>query len=461
MQSKLFFYGAAGSVTGSHFLLDTHSTGSGQAGDRLLVDCGLRQGMGEEHNWEPFPYDPSTVAKLFVTHAHLDHIGLIPKLVAAGFAGEIISTKATKALAEPMLYDAMEILRHNADRLGKAPLYGSTDIEKALKLWRGVDYHEEVHAGGGVIAQLFDAGHILGSAMVRLSRDGRAIAFTGDLGGGNSPLLPPTEELPAVQYLVMEGTYGDRTRPDDAERRDRLEDVIEDAAKRGGTLIIPAFSTERTQDLLFDIRALMAEERVPRLPVYLDSPLAEKITDAYVRYPEYFAPDIRARVEKGEKIFAFPQLHFVGKPDESHKLDGMKEQKIILAGSGMSSGGRVFGHEKQYLPDPDSTLLIVGYQAVGTIGRQLIEGIKTITVRGSGEKIPVKAHIETLYGYSAHMDGEGLLEFANKASAKGCKEIFVVHGEPAATAFLSQRIRDYLGTKATAPEAGDSVTIDL
>ncbi len=454
MQSKLTFYGAAGSVTGSHFLLDTGA-------EKLLVDCGLRQGMGEEHNWGPLPYDPSTISKLFVTHAHLDHIGLIPKLAAAGFDGEIISTKATKALAEPMLYDAMEILRHNAHRLGKPELYGEADIKKALAQWRGVGYHDKIVLDGGVVAELYDAGHILGSAMVCFARGGKAIAFTGDLGGGNSPLLSPTEELPPVQYLVMEGTYGDRTRPDDESRRERLEDIIEDSAKRGGTLVIPAFSTERTQDLLFDIRTLMNENRVPLLPVYLDSPLAEKITDAYVRHPEYFAPEIRARVEAGEKIFTFPQLTYVGTPEESHKLDSLGEQKIILAGSGMSSGGRVFGHEKKYLPDQNSTLLIVGYQAVGTIGRQLIEGVKAIVVRGSGEKIPVRARIETLYGYSAHSDGEGLLEFANKATAKGCKEIFVVHGEPASAAFLAQRIRDYLGTKATTPEAGDSATIEF
>lgn len=454
MQSKLSFFGAAGSVTGSHFLLDT-----GVA--KLLVDCGLRQGVGEEHNWDPFLHDPKAVDMLFVTHAHLDHIGLIPKLVAAGFDGEIISTKATKALAEPMLYDAMEILRHNAHRLGKPELYNEAAISKALSQWRGVGYHDQIDAGGGVMAQLFDAGHILGSAMVRFVRDGKAVAFTGDLGGGNSPLLPLTEELPPVHYLVMEGTYGDRTRPDDAERLSKLEDVIEEAVSRGGTLIIPAFSTERTQDLLFDIRTLMSERRVPELPVYLDSPLAEKITDAYISHPEYFSPEVRARVEAGEKIFSFPQLTFVGTPEESHTLDTMDKQKIILAGSGMSSGGRVFGHEKRYLPDPNSTLLIVGFQAVGTIGRQLIEGVKTIVVHGTGEKIPVRARIETLYGYSAHSDGEGLLEFANKAAAQGCKEVFVVHGEPASTAFLSQRIRDYLGIKATAPEAGDSVTIEL
>jgi metallo-beta-lactamase family protein len=453
VQSTLYFYGAAGSVTGSHFLLDIGTA-------KVLVDCGLRQGLGEERNWDDFPYNPADVSYLFVTHAHLDHIGRIPFLVKKGFKGQIISTTATRALVEPMLYDAMEILVHTAVRLDKPELYNKGDIEAALKLWRGVGYHEKVTAGD-VEAQLYDAGHILGSAMVRFERGGRAVAFTGDLGGGNSPLLPPTEDLPHVDYLVMEGTYGDRTRPEDEARKEKLEDAIEDAAARGGTLVIPAFSTERTQDLLFDIRKLYIEKRVPPLPVYLDSPLAEKVTEAYVKCPEYFAPDIRARVEGGENIFAFPQLRFVATPEESRRLDALPEQKVILAGSGMSSGGRVFGHEKKYLPDPKSTILIVGYQAVGTVGRQLIEGTTSITVHKTGEKIPVKARIETLYGYSAHRDAEGLLEFANKASSNGTKEIFVVHGEPAATMFLAQRVRDYLGVKATAPEAGDKAMLDL
>lgn len=453
MQSTIYFYGAAGAVTGSNFLLDTN-------GAKFLIDCGLHQGMDEGRNWEDFPYDPAQASHLFVTHAHLDHIGRIPFLVKKGFAGQIISTKATRALVEPMLYDAMEILEHTAAHLGKEALYGKEDVAKALSLWRGIDYHETVEVGD-IVAELFDAGHILGSAMVRLERGGRAIAFTGDLGGGNSPLLPPTEDLPKVDYLVMEGTYGDRTRPEDGARKDKLEDAIEDAAARGGTLVVPAFSTERTQDLLFDIRDLYAHDRVPKLPVYLDSPLAEKITKAYLACPEYFAEDIKARVEKGEDIFAFPQLTFVESPQESRKLNEMPEQKIILAGSGMSSGGRVFGHEKRYLPEQKSTLLIVGYQAVGTIGRKLIDGEKSLTDKRTHERIPVRARIEELYGYSAHKDGEALLEFANQAASKGAREIFVVHGEPAATMFLAQRIRDYLGTKATVPEAGDKAILEL
>lgn len=450
MQSTVYFYGGAGAVTGSNFLLDT-----GKA--KFLVDCGLRQGMDEASNWEPFPYNPSEVSHLVITHAHLDHIGKIPKLVKDGFKGAIISTKATRALVEPMLFDAFEILSRNAERHHRSELYSQKDIAAALTLWRGVDYHEKVALPDGVELELFDAGHILGSAMANFGRGGKSVVFTGDLGGGNSPLLRPTETVTPT-YLVMESTYGDKMRPDDGKRLEQLENAIEDAMVRGGTLLIPAFSTERTQDLLFDIRKLMLERRVPDVPVYLDSPLAEKITHAYEAHPEYFTDDIRKRIEGGETVFSFPGLHFAEHMDDSRKLDTLGASKIILAGSGMSSGGRVLSHEEQYLPDPKSTLLIVGYQAVGTIGRRLIEGEKTIELYK--KKVPVRAHIETLYGYSAHRDSEGLVEFANKAG-DSVKEIFLVHGEPASSMFLAQRIRDYLGVKATVPDAGESAAIEM
>jgi len=460
MQSTLYFHGAAGMVTGSNFLLDTNDS-------KLLVDCGLMQGMREEHNWDDFPYDPASISHLLVTHAHIDHIGRIPYLVKKGFKGKIISTKATMSLAEPLLLDAMEIVGHAAQVHGRAELFNAQDISAAMHLWSGTGYGEKIELPGGVTAEFLDAGHILGSAMVRMTRGERTLVFTGDLGGGNSPLLPPTAELSGVTYLVMEGTYGDKTRPEDAERRERLEDIIEDSVRRGGTLLIPAFSTERTQDLMYEIRTLMVEKRVPSVPVFVDSPLAQKITAAFVAHPQYFVGPIRARIEKGEDIFGFSELRFVESTEASRKIKETKGPKIILAGSGMSSGGRVLAHEREYLPDANSTLLVVGYQAAGTMGRRLIEGAKHIEYHkparpnaghSGGEKIPVRAKVETLYGYSAHRDSESLLEFANKA-AQDAEEVFVVHAEPVAAAFLVQRIRDYLGVKAIAPEAGEVVVL--
>jgi len=455
MQSKVYFYGAAGSVTGSNFLLDTGTS-------KILIDCGLFQGKnaGEENNWAEFPFDPTTIPILINTHAHIDHIGRIPLLVKRGFKGRIISTEATRAMALPLLLDCVGLLKHDAELYGKEPLYDEHDIDAAMALWEGIPYHHKVDMGGGVEVELLDAGHILGSAMAKFTRGSSNIVFTGDLGGGNSPLLPPIEDVTDAQYLVMESVYGNKVRPEGEQKhtRDRLENVIEESVARGGTLLIPAFSTERTQDLLFEIRTLMVEKRVPSVPVYVDSPLAEKMTAAFLAYPQYFNEEIQKRITSGENIFSFPEMHIVEDEDASRRMMDTQGPKIILAGSGMSNGGRVVGHERAILPDEKSTLLIVGYQAAGSLGRQLIEGATHVQIHK--QKVPVRCRIETIYGYSAHMDGEQLVEFVNK-TRDTLREVFVVMGEPVASSTLVQRIRDYLSVKAIAPEAGESATIEL
>ncbi len=465
MQSTIHFYGGTGTVTGSNFLFTPNSAGE-DAKVNILIDCGLFQGKHsfEDDNWNPFPFDPKNISTLVVTHAHIDHIGRIPKLVKDGFRGTIISTEATKALAEPLLLDAMELSGRTALKIGKEPLYTEKDIAQAMRQWRTVPYHTAHDVGEGISLEFLNAGHILGSAMARFTRGDKTLVFTGDLGGGNSPLLSAVETPVGTNYLVMESVYGNRTRPDDTKRRDMLEKILEDAVALGGTLLIPAFSTERTQDLLFEIRSLYTEKRVTSVPVYIDSPLAQRITDAYLAHPEYFSADIEARVRGGEKIFSFPELQIVEGREESEKIRVQSGPKIIIAGSGMSNGGRVVGHEAQILPDEKSTLLIVGYQSAGSLGRQLLEGAKIVTIHG--EKIPVRCKVVVLYGYSAHMDGEQLLEFVNAiADTPEHKDVlsnvFVVMGEPAASSFLVQRIRDYLGVRAVAPESGDTAEIDF
>ena len=453
-QSKIIFYGGAGSVTGSNFLLDTGS-------EKILIDCGLNQGTKEADgiNTAEFAYNPAEIDYLVVTHAHLDHIGRIPKLVKAGFKGTIYSTEGTRVLTEPLMRDELALMSHHEKHHAApivAPLYEEKDIDETFKLWKGLNYHQPITLGS-VTLELLNSGHILGSAIAKFSRDGKSVAFTGDLGGGNSPLLPLCEEPVGVDYLVMESVYGNRTRTDN-DRRERLENVIEEASNRGGTLLIPAFSTERTQDLLYEIRTLMIAKKIPEMQVYLDSPLAEKITAAYTAHPEYFAPELRKRVEGGENIFTFPQMHFIGSVNESHGLTGTPNPKIILAGSGMAQGGRVLAHEEFMLPDPKTTLLVVGYQAVGTIGRKLTEGASEIELYG--KKVPVRATVEQIYGYSAHMDAEQLVEFVNKAR-ENLKKVFVVMGEPVASSTLVQRLRDYLGVNATAPEAGEVAEIEF
>lgn len=477
-QSKVHFYGGAGSVTGSNFMLETYtdgpSTSLGTIKNKFLIDCGLFQGEHalQKNNWDHWSFDPATITALIVTHAHIDHIGRIPKLVRDGYRGPIISTKATRALAEPMLLDALELNERDAKRHKLPALYAKEDIAQALSRWEGIEYHEQktfddpTHGGASTTVEFFNSGHILGSALAKFTRGDRSIVFSGDLGGGNSPLLPLAEIPTGTQYLLVESVYGDRIREDDGDRRDKLENAIEDAVARGGTLLIPAFSTERTQDLLFEIRSLMMEKRIPSVPVYLDSPLAEKITAAYEKYPEYFNDTIKKRVEDGEHIFAFPELHYVTTVEESAKLNTMSGPKIILAGSGMSNGGRVVDHERRVLQDEKSTLLIVGYQAAGSLGRKLAEGAKQVEMYDihshAAEKIPVRCQVQTLYGYSAHMDGEQLLEYVNKlADANKLEEVFVVMGEIASSSFLAQRIRDYLGVKAITPEVGESAIINF
>lgn len=452
-KTTLHFCSGAGTVTGANFLLE-----SGDA--KVLVDCGLTQGKdnAEGLNWEPFPYDPKTIPFLFITHAHIDHIGRIPKLVREGFAGRIISTEATRSLAEPLLLDSMELLAHDAEKHGREELYSKEDVAASIKLWEGVSYHKKIELPDSLTAEFLDAGHILGSSMIRFERGGKKLIFTGDLGSGNSPLLAPTEDITGADYLVMESVYGDRVRETDENRREELEDMIENAAAKNGTLLIPAFSTERTQDLLYEIRSLMTEKRVPSMPVYIDSPLAQKITAAYLANPEYFSTDMQARVKNGEHIFSFPELQYVEEMEESRRVASRPGPKIIVAGSGMSNGGRVHMHEEKIFDDPHSTILIVGYQAAGSLGRRLIEGDKNVFLHG--KKVSVRCRVEAIYGYSAHMDGEQLLEFVNK-TAKSLKQVFVVMGEPASAAFLAQRIRDYLGTKATTPEAGEKTEIDF
>ncbi|MBX4192039.1 MBL fold metallo-hydrolase [Candidatus Parcubacteria bacterium] len=450
MQSTLHFVGGAEAVTGSNFLLE-------DGDNKVLIDCGLYQGghACDETNWSVFPYDPKSISTLIVTHAHIDHIGRIPRLVKEGFKGTIISTEATKALVKPLLEDALELLAREAHRCGREPLYEKKDIAAAMKLWKGIPYHEEKKLVDFTLT-LLNSGHILGSAMAKLERGGKRIIFTGDLGGGNSPLLSLAEHI-ETDYLVMESVYGDRVRKEDVDRREQLENIIEDTISRGGTLLIPAFSTERTQDLFYEIRTLMVEKRIPQVPVYADSPLAEKITEAYLKYPEYFNDKIRKLVEGGTNIFEFPELHYVKDAEESRTIAAKPGPKIIIAGSGMSNGGRILEHDKHVLPDKNSTLLIVGYQAAGSLGRRLIEGEKQVTIMH--EKVAVRCRIEANFGYSAHMDGEELLEFVNKA--KPVKQIFVVMGEPMASSTLVQRIRDFLGLRATAPDMGDKVTLEL
>lgn len=459
-KTTLGFYGAAGMVTGSNFLLTVPKEGNQGRPTQIMIDCGLFQceKVCDGKNHEAFAYDPREVDVLIITHGHLDHVGRIPKLVRAGFKGKIYSTDPTRKIAQIILTDSMGVLRKEAEREGKNALYEEDDVLRTMELWEAKEYRTPFELPGGVTATLRDAGHILGSSMVELTHNGKTIVFSGDLGNSPTPLLHDTEALTHADYLVMETVYGDREHEDREMRKHLLEDTIEDTVRRGGALIIPAFSIERTQEVLYEINNLVENKRIPEIPVFLDSPLAIKVTAIYKEFESYFSKAAIAEIKAGDDIFKFPRLKFTMEREDSEVIAHVPNPKIIIAGSGMANGGRVVKHLKKYLPDAKSTMLIVGFQAAGTLGRMLQEGAKNVTIEG--ENIAVHAKVMTIHGYSAHKDGAALLLFLEQV-ADTVKKVFLVHGEPKASLFFAQRARDYLGLDAVVPKEKEVITIDF
>lgn len=449
---KLKFYGAAGEVTGSNHILEGD-------GVTIMIDCGFFQGVKvcDDKNNDPFPYNPATVDAVFVTHAHLDHVGRIPKLMNEGFKGKIYSTPPTREIAKLMLDDTLRVIAREAKADGHEPLYHEDAVQKAFEHWEAIPYDKDITFKNDLHVRFRDAGHILGSAMVEMTRNGKKLIYSGDLGS-SSVLMPESALLSGVDYLVMEAVYGDRIHEDLAERSNRLREVIEETIARGGALVIPAFSIERTQDLLFELNELVENNMIPDIPVFVDSPLAIKVTKVFSGSKLYFNKEIQDTISKGDDIFKFSKLRFTEKSQDSIAIKGVPNPKIIIAGSGMSNGGRVLHHESNYLPDPKSTLLLVGYQAVGTMGRMLQEGMKTVRI--FDVDVPVRAKVVTLQGYSAHKDMNALLEFVTEMK-DSLKNVFVVHAEMGAGLFFAQRVRDYLGVDTRVPKSGDIVEIDF
>ena len=450
--ARITFCGGTGSVTGANFLLEID-------GKKILVDCGLTQGflLADDTNWAPFPYDPKEIDILFITHAHVDHIGKIPKLIQEGFSGKTYSTKPTRALTGPMLEDTAGILSKST-RFNLVKIYTEENIRKAFLQWTGFDYHEPIKITPDLEVSFKDAGHILGSAMVEFIYRGKKILFTGDLGNSPSPLLPDTEKVTDADYLIMESVYGDRNHESRSDRRNILEKVIKDNYKRKGTLIIPTFSLERSQELLFELNNMVENKDIPIMPIFFDSPLAIRLTEIFKEFKNYFNETAQKVLSKDKYLFDFPGLHSTLRSEESRMIGDSPNPKIVIAGSGMSSGGRIVHHERHYLPDPNNTILLTGYQSVGTLGRLIENGVKKVQI--AGEDINVRAHVEVILGYSGHKDGDGLFNFVEDTKDT-VKKVFVVMGEPKSAMFLVQRIRDNLRVDASAPEEGDSVLLSF
>lgn len=450
---KLTFHGAAGDVTGANFLCEVDS-------GKFLVDCGMFQGSphATERNRDPFPYETQTINALLITHAHQDHIGRIPKLVRDGFRGPIYSTRPTRELAEIMLYDTLGILEDDARDTGIPAIFEKRDIEQAMSQWREVNYKQKSEIVPGVTAIFRDAGHVLGSAMIEIDYGNSQILFTGDLGNTPTPLLRDIAETPGMEYLVMESVYGDRDHDKSEPRVKLLEHVIEETHTRGGTLMIPAFSLERTQELLYELNNLVEHNKIPRMPIYLDSPLAIKVTEVYRNSTEFFNEHTKKIIHEGDDIFDFPGLKMTSEVEESKRINTAPSPKIIIAGSGMMNGGRILHHAMHFLSDPKNTLLFVGYQAAGTLGRIIQDGKKKIKI--FRQIVPVRAQIETIEGYSGHAGSHDLIDFVDSRK-ETLKHVFCVMGEPKSAMFLAQRLHDYVGVTASAPQAGESVELEF
>ncbi|PIR88590.1 MAG: MBL fold hydrolase [Candidatus Harrisonbacteria bacterium CG10_big_fil_rev_8_21_14_0_10_44_23] len=456
---KLTFYGGAGAVTGANYLLEFDDPSHKNGKQKILIDCGLSQGGNEAErgNFKPFPYKASEIDRVLITHAHIDHSGLLPKLIKAGFKGNIFSTAPTRDFAEPLLLDAEHIMRNDAEKYKSTPIYSIEDVTNMLKQWHAVDYEKLLPlGGGGASAMFYSAGHILGSASILIHAEGKNILFSGDLGNAPAPLIGPPEPPADVDYCLIESAYGDRIHEDLAQRRKKLEEVAINSIQTGGTLMIPTFALSRTQILLLELKHLFEKHEVKPVPVFLDSPLAIKITEIYNKYRGYFRPEVASRFAHPESIFDFPNLRITPTTEESKSINKVKGPKIIIAGSGMSTAGRILHHEKRYLPDANSTLLIFGYQVAGTLGRMLLDGKKRVKIMG--EQVNVKARVRAIGAYSAHADQNQLIEWVKPFKDK-VKKIFVVQGDPKSSGALADRIKKEYKIDAVVPKNRGSVTL--
>ncbi len=460
-EMKLTFYGGAGWVTGANFVVENIPENKDEKPHRIMIDCGMFQGGDEAmaKNREDFAYDPASIDVLIVTHAHADHIGRIPKLVKDGFRGKIYSTEATHDLVPLMFDDSLKIFNYEAKKHEVEPMYNEEDVNRTLSLWHSVPFHSQLNLGAGFSATLHVAGHILGSAMVKLSYGNKKMLFTGDLGNSPDPLLKDTEVIDDVDYMLMESVYGDRNHEEREERVSQLKNAILETIAKRGILMIPSFALERTQNLLYLINNLVESGEVPEIPVFLDSPLSIDITRVFKKHVGDMNSDVKEHLKEDDDVFSFPGFVETYSIDDSKAIMRQPNPKVIISSAGMSHAGRIIHHEKHYLEDPNNMILFVGYQSVGTLGRIIQDGAKHVKILG--KELDVKAKVVTISGYSAHKDSEHLVEFVSYSAEKNLKKVFVAMGEIKSSLFLVQRIRDYLGVEAVAPEQDEVVILDM
>jgi metallo-beta-lactamase family protein len=457
MVATLTFLGAAGTVTGSKFLLE-------QEGRRTMVDCGLYQGerTWRRLNWQPLPVGASSISDVVLTHAHLDHCGHLPALVREGFTGPTWCTQGTAALAAIVLRDSAYLQEEDAENARlwgfsrhdpPLPLYNAADAEKAIASFKPTDYHRPVELHSGAHLSLSRAGHILGSASALVTIGGGTVLFSGDLGRTGHPLLLSREAPPEARTVVIESTYGDRAHPaDGALDHEVLAKAIRRTVKRGGSVLIPAFAVDRTELVLHALSKLSAAGEIPAIPVYVDSPMALAALDVY--RSNSVRQDLRTDLPT--RLVDLPDLHTAHSAQESMRLNEPLTPSIIISASGMATGGRVVHHLKHLLPESRNTVILTGYQAVGTRGRQLAEGVTELKMFGL--YVPVRAEVVIDHGFSVHADASELLTWLHALPAAP-ETVYIVHGEPESARSLAAKVRAETGWCAVVPELGERVRV--
>ncbi len=470
MKISITFLGAARNVTGSKCLVEVN-------GMRLLIDCGLYQERGLKNlNWEPFDFSPDKIDILLLTHAHLDHCGLIPKLVKEGFRGRIYCTPATTEIAKIVLLDSAKIQeedagfkqkRHYRERrkgnYPEIPLYTKENAEASFSFFSSIEYQQKVNLGNGIDVVFYDAGHILGSAIIKLfiksNGEERTLIFSGDIGRNDTPILQDPTVFDQADYVVMESTYGNKGTPSSAANmHEILSDVINHTNEKGGNVIIPSFAIERSQEVLYRLNELLHQDRIPHTMVFLDSPMAIRVTDVFRHHTDLFDDEAAELLRSGVHPCDFPGLQLCRTVDESKAINYIRGSVVVIAGSGMCNGGRVKHHLVNNIVRPECTILFVGYQAVGTLGRYIVDG--AVTVRIHGQHFPVKAKVIKVDGFSAHADKNELLQWISAFKKIPPRKVFIIHGEEKASKEFAEVVEQKLGFDTERPSRGDKYVLD-
>ncbi len=468
MSIKLQFLGAVQNVTGSRHLLSANGT-------KILVDCGLYQERHFlERNWEKFTVAPGSINAVLLTHAHLDHCGLLPRLVKEGFKGKIYCTAATAEIAQIILMDSAKLQEEDAEFKRKrhrkegregpypeVPLYTTADAQACFSRFQTVEYKQSVEIAPGVEARFCEAGHVLGSSIIKVkvnnNGQSRSVLFTGDLGRPNRPIVKDPAIVDEADYILIESTYGDRIHEPPQNISKKIAEVINSTKKAGGNIIVPSFALERSQEILYYLNELLLADAIPHLMVFLDSPMAAAITKVFRKHRELYDEQMNEMLKNHGSPFNFPGLKFIETTEQSKTINHIKGTIIVIAGSGMCTGGRIKHHLVNNISRPESTIMFVGYQANGTLGRQIVDGGKQVRILG--QQYPVKAQIATIHGFSAHADKNELLAWLEQLK-KPPKKIFVVHGEPESANSFADFIREKTGWQTNVPTFQDEIILD-